>query len=147
MTTPDTPDTLPSNGAAPFGNDLDTRPVWNENASLAALEEAMQIISRDLAPDGSDLADQREPLMWEFVNMLEGQVQRLNQDLDQLATEVQDLKNAQDASHDKANELQRLANRSASLSLRRDAFAKMHQTAAETYHAQTGRVWRPRDTT
>ena len=143
--TPDMPDSLPSDDMPPFATGLDTRPVWDENAGLAALENAMRIISEDIAPDGSELADQREPLLWEFVNMLHEQIQRLNQDLDQLAIEARRVDEAQDASDDKADELQRLTNRTKSLDQRRDAFVTLHEKAAETYRSETGKLWISRD--
>ena len=77
--------------------------------------------------------------------MLDGHVQRLNQALDEIVPEVQDLEDAQDGSQEKANDLQRLTNRSTDLSRRRDAYEKMHQKAAEIYRTQTGNVWHPRD--
>ncbi len=47
-----------------------SREVWNRDDALAALGEACRIIAAGIAPDGTQLADERESLLWGFVNRI-----------------------------------------------------------------------------
>ena len=90
------------------------------------------------------MADEREPLMWGFVNMLHSQVQRLDRAVDRIVPEMRDLEPAQDGTEVKAWELQLLTDRARNFGDRRDAFEKMRDLAADAYRAETGDTWRPR---
>ncbi len=57
-------------GAAPERDEFDTREVWDGDDALAAVSESFRILVQGVAPDGFQLADERESLMWGFVNML-----------------------------------------------------------------------------
>ena len=48
-------------------------------------------MARDVAPDGTQLSDERESLLWGFVNMLDVQTQRLDREADRLVPEMRDL--------------------------------------------------------
>ena len=90
------------------------------------------------------MADEREALMWGFVNMLHSQVQRLDRAVNRIMPEMRDLEPAQDGNEVKAWELQLLTDRAQNLGDRRDAFETMRDLAADAYRAETGDLWRPR---
>ena len=70
-------------GATPGPEEFDNREIWNE--------EAIHILAGAVAPDGTQLADERESLLWGFVNTLHAQVQRLDRGIDKIAPEMKDL--------------------------------------------------------
>ena len=94
--------------------------------------------------DGTQMAEERQPLMWGFVNMLHSQVQRLDRAVDRIVPDMKDLETAQDGAEVKAWELQLLTDKAQNLGDRRDAFEKMRDLAADAYRAETGDTWRPR---
>ena len=131
-------------GAAPEKGEFDSRDVWDADDALAAVAESFRILAEGAAPDGFQLADERESLLWGFVNMLDGQVRRLDREADRLMPELRDLQQAQDGTEIKSLELELTTDRVRNLTGRRDAFETMRDTAAEAYRADTGNVWRPR---
>ncbi len=131
-------------GATPERGELDSRVVWDEDDAIEALSEAIRVIVDGITVDGTQMADEREALMWGFVNMLHSQVQRLDRAVDRIVPEMRDLERAQDGTEVKAWELQTLTDRAQSLGDRRDAFEKMRDLAADAYRTETGDVWRPR---
>ena len=131
-------------GAAPERDEFDTREVWDEDDALAAVSEAFRIMAEGACPDGFQLADERESLLWGFVNMLDGQTSRLDRAGDKLMPELRDLQRAQDGTEIKSLELEMTTHRAQCLTDRRDAFETMRDAAAEQYRAETGNVWRPR---
>ena len=108
------------------------------------MNEAFRIVAEGVASDGFQLADERESLLWGFVNMLDAQVRRLDRSVDRLAPEIRDLQRAQDGTEINARELELTTHRAQNFGDRRDAFEKMRDAAAEQYRAETGDVWRPR---
>ena len=131
-------------GAAPERDEFDTREVWDADDALAAVAESFRILSQGAAPDGFQLADERESLLWGFVNMLDAQTNRLDRAADRLMPELRDLQRAQDGTEIKSLELEMLTHRAQCLTDQRDAFETMRDEAAEAYRADTGNVWRPR---
>ena len=71
-------------GAAPERDEFDSRDIWDREDAIPALREAIRILAQGVAPDGTQLADERESLMWGFVNMLHAQTQRLDRAVDRL---------------------------------------------------------------
>ena len=51
-------------GATPGPDELDNREIWNEEEALAGIEEAIHILAGAVAPHGTQLADERESLLW-----------------------------------------------------------------------------------
>ena len=98
-------------GAAPERGELDSRVVWDEDDALDALSEAIRVIVDGITVDGTQMADEREAVMWGFANMLHSQVQRLDRAVDRIAPEMKDLERAQDGTEVKAWELQTLTDR------------------------------------
>ena len=78
-------------GVSPERGEFDSREVWDRDDALAALGEACRIIAQGIAPEGTQLADERESLLWGFVNTLHAQVQRLERSTDKLIPELKDL--------------------------------------------------------
>ena len=56
-------------GATPGPDEIDNRPVWDESEAVAGIEQAVHSLIQSVAPDGTQLADERESLLWGFVNM------------------------------------------------------------------------------
>ena len=131
-------------GAAPAPGERDCRVVWDEDDALTALSEAIRIMVDGIAVDGTQMADEREPLMWGLVNMLHSQVARLDRAVDKLMPEIKDMQRAQDGSEIAAWELELATEKARNLGDRRDAFEKMRDIAADAYRLETGDVWRPR---
>ena len=131
-------------GAAPERGERDSRVVWDEDDAMAASSEAIRVIVDGITVDGTQMADEREPLMWGLTNMLHSQVQRLDRAVDRIVPEMRDLERAQDGTEVKAWELQLLTDRAQNFGDRRDAFEKMRDLAADAYRVETGDVWRPR---
>ena len=109
-----------------------------------AVSEAFRILAEGVAPDGFQIADERESLLWGFVNMLDAQTRRLDRAADKLMPELRDLQRAQDGTEIKSLELEITTHRAQCLTDRRDAFETMRDEAAEAYRDTTGSVWRPR---
>ena len=57
-------------GTAPERGELDSRDVWDEDDATDALSEAIRVIVDGITVDGTQMADEREPLMWGLTNML-----------------------------------------------------------------------------
>ncbi len=131
-------------GAAPERDEFDPRDVWDRDDALDALSEAFRIMAEGIAPDGTQLADERESMLWGFVNMLDAQVRRLDRSVDRLAPEIRDLQRAQDGTEINARELELTTHRAQNFGDRRDAFEQMRDAAATAYRAETGDTWRPR---
>ena len=132
-------------GAAPERGEIDSREVWDEDDATEALSEAIPIIVDGIAVEGTQMADEREPLLWSLVNCLHAQIGHLDRAVDRIVPEMKDLETAQDGTQVKAWELQLLTDRARNLGDRRDAFETLRDTAADAYRAETGNTWRPRN--
>ena len=131
-------------GAAPERGEIDSREIWDEDDATEALSEAIRIMVDGIAVDGTQMADEREALLWSIVNCFHAQIGRLDRAVDRIVPEMKDLETAQDGTEVKAWELQLLTDRARNLGDRRDAFERLRDTAAGAYRAETGDTWRPR---
>ena len=131
-------------GVTPEPDEFDSRDVWDQDDAIDAVRAAFEILADSIGPDGTQLADERESLLWGFVNMLDAQTQRLDRTADRLMPGLQDLQREQDGSEIKSRELELVTDRAQNLAARRDAFEQMRDAVADDYRAQTGNVWRPR---
>jgi len=131
-------------GATPERGDVDSRDIWDRDDALCAVSEAFRIVADGAAPDGFQIADEREHLLWGIVNAFDAQVRRLDRSVDKLTPEMRDLERAQDGTEVKARELELTTDRARNLGDRRDAFEQMRDALADRYRAATGEVWRPR---
>ena len=132
-------------GATPERDEFDSRDIWDREDAVPALREAVRILVQGVASDGTQLADERESLMWGFVNMLHAQTQRLDRAVDRLVPEMKELQRAQDGTEVKAWDLDLITDRARNLGDRRDAFETLRDAAADAYSAETGNTWRPRN--
>ena len=132
-------------GASPERGEIDSREVWDEDDATGALSEAIRIMVEGITVEGTQMADEREPLLWSLVNCFHAQIGRLDRAVDRIVPEMKDLETAQDGTEVKAWELQLLTDRARNLGDRRDAFETLRDTAAEAYRAETGDTWRPRN--
>ena len=132
-------------GASPERGEIDSREIWDEDDATGALNEAIRIIVDGITVDGTQMADEREALMWSIVNCFHAQIGRLDRAVDRIVPEMKDLETAQDGTEVKAWELQLLTARAQNLGDRRDAFERLRDTAADAYLAETNDVWRPRN--
>ena len=69
-------------GATPERDEFDTRDVWDADEAICAMQEAFGLLADAVAPDGFQIADERESLLWGFVNMLDAQTNRLDRAAD-----------------------------------------------------------------
>ena len=83
-------------GGAPARGEPDPRAVWDETEALAGLDNVLDLIVDEIAPDGTQFADERESLLWGFVNTLHMQARRLDRAIDKLSPKLKDLQRAQD---------------------------------------------------
>ena len=141
-------------GATPGHDEIDNRFVWERDEALAALGEAIRIIAHGVTATGTQLADERESLIWGIVNTLENQRARLSREIDQLTRSrsetsrpetIEDLKRAQDGTEITAHALETKTYRARILGDRSDAFEQMRDFAADAYNVETGKTWRPRN--
>ena len=131
-------------GATPERDEFDTRDIWDADDAIDAVHEAFRILAQGVGPDGTQLSDERESLLWGFVNMLDSQTQRLDRAADKLMPDLRDLQREQDGTEIKSRELELVTDRSQNLTARRDAFETMRDAAADAYRSETGSMWRPR---
>ena len=132
-------------GGGPNRGEPDPRAVWDETEALAGLETVLDAFVEEIAPDGTQLADERESLLWGFVNTLHMQAKRLDRAVDKLGPKLKDLQAAQDGTEINAWELERTIERAQNLGDRRDAFERLRDRAAERYLRDSGSTWRPRN--
>ena len=132
-------------GGAPAKGDPDPRAVWDCEEAFAGLDNILDILVDEVAPDGTQFADERESLLWGFVNTLHMQSVRLDRTVDRLSPELKNLQRAQDGTEINAWELERIIERARNLGDRRDAFEQLRDAAAERYRSDTGNTWRPRN--
>ncbi len=132
-------------GASPERGEIDSREIWDEDDATEALSEAIRIMVDGVTVEGTQMADEREALMWSLVNCFHAQIGRLDRAVDRITPEMKDLEAAQDGTEVKAWELQLLTARAQNLGDRRDAFETLRDTAADAYLAETNDIWRPRN--
>ena len=131
-------------GAKPERDEFDPREVWDEDDATCAVSEAFRILAQGVGPDGFQMADERESLLWGFVNTFDAQVRRLDRSVDRLSPDLRDLQTSQDGTEIKSRELELVTDRAQNLGDRRDAFEKMRDAVADAYRTETGDTWRPR---
>ncbi len=131
-------------GAKPERGEHDPRDIWDRDGAIDAATQAFATLAEGFAPDGVQLADERESLLWGIVNAFDAQVRRLDRSVDKLIPQLRDLERAQDGTEINARELELRTERAQHLGDRRDAFEAMRDAVAEQYRDTTGSTWRPR---
>ena len=137
-------DTLQLFAGAPGRDEFDTRDVWDKEEAVFALNQALRIMVEGIATEGTQLHDEREPMLWGFANMLHRQMEILQRTVDKLVNEMKDLERDQDGSEVMALKLQTVTDRGHNLTARAEAFQHLRDIAADAYLTVTGNVWHPR---
>ena len=86
-------------GATPERGEFDHRDIWDADDAISAVSEAFRIIAESAAPDGFQIADERERLLWGFINGFDAQVRRLDRSIDKLTPEMRDLERTHPGRH------------------------------------------------
>ena len=131
-------------GGTPQKGEPDPRAVWDRDEALAGLDTILDTFVDEIAPDGTQFADEREALLWGFVNTPHMQTVRLDRAVGRLAPELKQLQRSQDGTEINAWELERIIERARNLGDQRDAFEQLRDAAAERYRSDTGNTWRLR---
>ena len=133
-------------GGSPERGELDSREVWDKDDATEALAEAIRVIVDGVTVEGTQLADEREALLWGFVNMLHSTGHPAGAHRRQASCpEMRDLERAQDGNRGQgvgaaAADGSGAQPRRPQGRLRDPA----RHTGAEAYRVHTGEVWRPR---
>ena len=146
-------------GATPGPGERDTRDVWlDEGAPLSPdgttpphlarafqnVAEGICLIVDTVAPDGYQMASERENLMWGLVNVFHAQMSRVETRTATLAREIESFKAAQDGSDSASLELEDKIHDLQSQSRKRDVFETFRDYAGEAYFHDAGKAWEPR---
>ncbi len=132
-------------GATPAKGEPDNRIIWDKEDAIAGIHDAIGILLKALAPDGTQLADERHSILWAMTNLFHAQMQRIDRDIDRFTPRIKELQSAQDGTEVKAVELEQLTEHVKNLNGRSDAFAAVRNHIADTFYlTETGQVWRPR---
>ena len=137
-------ETLQLFAGAPGRDEFDTRDVWDKDEACFALNQALRIMVEGITTEGTQLHDEREPMLWGFANMLHRQMEILQRTVDKLVNEMKDLERDQDGSEVMALKLQTVTDRGQNLTARAEAFQHLRDIAADAYLTVTGNVWHPR---
>ena len=132
-------------GASPERGELDSREVWDEDDATEALAEAVRIMVDGITVDGTQLADEREALLWSLVNCFHAQVARLDRSVDRI---VPEMKRPRDRPGRHRGEGVGVAapdrSRPATSATAGTPSRRCAMSPLTTYRAETGDVWRPR---
>ena len=132
-------------GATPERDEFDTRDVWDADDAIDAVHEAFRILAQGVGPDGTQLSDERESLLWGFVNMLDSP-DPASRPRRRQADARPARPPARAGRH--RDQVPRAGARDRPFAEphrnRRDAFETMRDTAADAYRVETGSMWRPR---
>ncbi|MDE0050208.1 MAG: SLOG family protein [Rhodospirillales bacterium] len=152
-------------GPRPIASEPDTRQVWlNGDRPLtfddpvppdiqAAFDQIGASIEMELevvAPEGYQMEDEREQLIWATVHRYHTQVVRLEKRIDQVSQECNTLRKTEsqriaEQGRDPASvELETKTRELLSLSSKRDRYEQFRDYAADLYFHHTKQVWAPR---
>ena len=107
-----------------------TRPNthFDQDETTKALKETVRILADRIAPDGYQLEDQREGLLWGFVNVFNEQTKRLDRAIANTARDPDIAPADKEAAREALQE-------------RKYAFEELHSAAGALYFDETRRVW------
>ena len=158
-------------GVTPERGDRDPRDVWfNLGQPIPAdaeagpgiarafqqIDEGIELILETVAPDGFQMADEREELLWGLTNVFHAQMQRLDRQSRTLEQEIRTSMAAQDGSDSAtldpesethrpgAFELETMTGRLDAAVEKRHLFEVFRDHAGDAYFHHTGNHWEPR---
>ncbi len=131
-------------GTVPGMDDPDTREIYVPEDAAGAATAIIDTLARDIAPDGSPIAEDRAELLWGMVHVFDSQARNLHKKIDNDLREQEELRHAEGVSESNDNALQKALDRIVDYNDRADAFDTLRRIAASSYRRHTNEVWRSR---
>ena len=131
-------------GVSPGPDDPDTREIYVPEDAAEAATSIIDTLARDIAPDGSPIADDRAELLWGMVHVFDSQARNLQNQIDRDLREHDELRHAEGISETNDLALQKALDRIVDYNDRAKAFDTLRRVAASSYRRHTNEVWRSR---
>ncbi len=128
-------------GAMPPADEVDPRPLPDQNTSFASLEGVFDTLA-ELFTD-TCLESEATDVLWNTVNVFQRKLDRLDKGFNQLAFDIRSAIREQDGTEVKSVELEKLEIRAKATSYARDYFETLRDHAADLFSVQTGQPWMP----
>ena len=135
-------DHLAMHGATPSADEQDHRHLPNDDQIDLAMVSLFSSLQELLS--GSQLEDDLEEVLWSMTNIFHRRIATLSKRLDDTDVSMKEQLSAQDGSEVKSVELERIQDRSATLTEQVSSFETMRDIATQHFSAITGSVWLPR---
>ncbi|KPB00664.1 DUF2493 domain-containing protein [Ahrensia marina] len=135
-------DHLAMHGAPPPADEPDHRHLPDDDQIDLAMVSLFGSLQELLS--GSQLEDDLEEVLWSMTNIFHRRIAALSKRLDDTDVSMRELLSAQDGSEVKSVELERIQDRSATLTEQVSSFETMRDIAIQHFAAITGSVWLPR---
>jgi len=135
-------DAMATYGRRPFEDEVDHRPMPDDDASVGAITEMMEILAGTLV--GTRMEDDLEDLLWHMVNVYHRAAGRVAMELDKNELAQRDAQQRQDGSEVAAVELERLIDEGRTMVERLAWYERSRDHGAELFAQHTGSDWRPR---
>jgi len=129
-------------GLRPGDDEIDTRPMPEEDRSLGAVHDMVDAVVATL--QGTRMEPDIEELVSGIVNVFHRYATRLEGQLDRNELDQRAAQERQDGSEVAATELEKLIAIGRTMIERRNWMEAMRDEAAELFEVHTGSVWRPR---
>ena len=152
-------------GATPGPGEPDTRELWflspdellKEGQSATgiaprlfqSLAEAIELITETVTPDGYQMASEREPLLYGFVNIFHFQIKRIERAMAALEEDIRKTQGSYADTIEKkgrdvaSEELERKTLRYLSLAGMRDIYEIIRDFSGSAYLEKCGKPWQP----
>ena len=131
-------------GISPGLDDPDTREIYVPEDAAEAATTIIDTLARDIAPDGSPIAEDRAELLWGMVHVFDSQARNLQNQIDRDLREHEELRHSEGVSETNDQALQKAIDRIVDYNDRADAFDTLRRIAASSYRQHTNEVWRSR---
>lgn len=128
-------------GAMPPADEVDPRPLPEQNISFATLDGVFDALTQ-LFTD-TCLESEATDVLWNTVNVFQRKLDRLDKGFNQLSFDIRRAIREQDGTEVKSVELEKLEIRARATSQAREYFETMRDHAAELFSIQTGHPWMP----
>ena len=152
-------------GATPGPGEPDTRELWFVSAEdllaegqsateiaprlFQSLAEAIELITETVTPDGYQMASEREPLLYGFVNIFHFQIKRIERAMAALEEDIRKTQGSYADTIEKkgrdvaSEELERKTQRYLSLAGMRDIYEIIRDFSGSAYLEKCGKPWQP----